>query len=105
MNPTIIYLIAILRKGLTNKLYRIARNAMLRRKRNLIYRATGLRTGTILDIGSGTGYFAETMKEAGWKVKGIEISEKARKFSNAHFGVDIISRMKFQHLVQRVLIA
>jgi 2-polyprenyl-3-methyl-5-hydroxy-6-metoxy-1,4-benzoquinol methylase len=77
-------------KGLTNKLYRITRNAMLRRKRNIIYSATGLKTGTILDIGSGTGYFAGTMKDAGWDVKGIEISEKARKFSIAHFGVDII---------------
>ena len=78
-------------KGLANKLYRIARNAMLRRKRNLIYSTTGLKTGTILDIGSGTGYFAATMKDAGWEVKGIEISEKARKFSISHFGVDIVS--------------
>ena len=78
-------------KGFANKLYRIARNTMLRRKRNLIYSTTGLKTGTILDIGSGTGYFAGTMKDAGWEVKGIEISEKARNFSISHFGVDVVS--------------
>ncbi len=78
-------------KGLANKLYRSARNVMLRRKRNLIYSTTGLKTGKILDIGSGTGYFAGKMKDAGWEVKGIEISEKARKFSISHFGIDVIS--------------
>jgi 2-polyprenyl-3-methyl-5-hydroxy-6-metoxy-1,4-benzoquinol methylase len=78
-------------KGFANKLYRFARNAMLRRKRNLIYSITGLKTGTILDIGSGTGYFSATMKRSGWDVKGIEISEKARKFSISYFGLDVIS--------------
>ncbi len=78
-------------KGLSNKLYRAARKTMLRKKRNLIFRITGLKRGTILDIGSGTGYFAATMKDAGWKVKGIEINEKARKFAISHFGVDIVS--------------
>jgi SAM-dependent methyltransferase len=78
-------------KGFSNKLYRIARRIMLRRKRDLVTRVTGIRNGTILDIGSGTGYFAATMKEAGWQVKGIEVSEKAREFSKSKFGLEIIS--------------
>jgi len=85
-------------KGLSNKLYRVARNRMLRRKRNLIRSTTGLQTGTILDIGSGTGYFARTMKDAGWEVKGIEVSEKARNFSTSHFGVDIVSPDKISSI-------
>jgi 2-polyprenyl-3-methyl-5-hydroxy-6-metoxy-1,4-benzoquinol methylase len=78
-------------KGFTNKIYRIARSLMLKRKKNLINRITGLRKGTILDIGSGTGYFAGIMKKSGWLAKGIEINEKARTFSMAHFGLEVYS--------------
>jgi len=76
-------------EGFSNKLYRVARNIMLRIKRNLIKNITGLETGRILDIGSGTGYFAATMNKAGWTSEGIEINEKARDFSKTRFGIDI----------------
>jgi 2-polyprenyl-3-methyl-5-hydroxy-6-metoxy-1,4-benzoquinol methylase len=78
-------------KSLSDKLYRLARSFMLRRKSNIVRKLTGLKTGTILDIGSGTGHFADTMKSAGWQVKGIEINEKARNFSMANFGLDVIA--------------
>ena len=76
-------------KGFSNNLYRFARSVMMRRKKKLIRKITGLKTGTLLDIGSGTGYFAGTMKKAGWLAKGIEINERARKFSISHFGLDV----------------
>lgn len=75
-------------KGFSNKLYRFIRKIMLRRKMGIIRKVTGLNTGTLLDIGSGTGHFAYTMKKAGWQVKGLEISEKARSFSISHFGLE-----------------
>jgi 2-polyprenyl-3-methyl-5-hydroxy-6-metoxy-1,4-benzoquinol methylase len=78
-------------EGLSNKLYRIARRLMLAKKRNLIGSVTGLKTGCILDIGSGTGYFANEMKKAGWHSEGIEINEKARNFSKSHFGLEVNS--------------
>jgi len=77
-------------RGFSNRLYRFARKIMLRRKRDLVTGITGLKEGIILDIGSGTGYFAGTMKEAGWNVKGIEVSEKAREFSKSKFKLDIV---------------
>jgi 2-polyprenyl-3-methyl-5-hydroxy-6-metoxy-1,4-benzoquinol methylase len=76
-------------KGFTNKVYRNARSLMLKRKKNLINKITRLRTGTLLDIGSGTGYFAGVMKKSGWLAKGIEINEKARTFSISHFGLEV----------------
>jgi SAM-dependent methyltransferase len=75
--------------GFSNKLYRIARRIMLRRKKNLIGNISHLKRGTILDIGSGTGYFVATMRRAGWNASGIEINEKARNFSVTHFGLDV----------------
>jgi SAM-dependent methyltransferase len=76
-------------KGFSNKLYQIARSIMLGRKKVLVEKTTGLKKGKILDIGSGTGYFAATMKKTGWQVKGIEINEKARNFSIANFGLEV----------------
>jgi len=78
-------------KSFSDKLYRLARSFMLRRKRNIVRKLTAQKTGTLLDIGSGTGHFADTMKRAGWQVKGIEINEKARSFSVNSFGLDVVA--------------
>lgn len=78
-------------KGLSNKLYRIVRSLMLQRKSALVRKITGLKKGTLLDIGTGTGHFAAAMKKAGWQVNGIEINEKAREHSSTRFGLEIIS--------------
>jgi SAM-dependent methyltransferase len=78
-------------EGITNKIYRVVRGIMLRKKRELIKSATVLKTGTLLDIGTGTGHFAHEMKINGWEVSGIEINDKARQASNERFGLSIIS--------------
>ncbi len=77
-------------EGFINKIYRIVRNIMLRRKRAIVTNVTKIKTGNLLDIGSGTGHFAAEMKSAGWSVKGIEINEKAREFSRTKSGLEVI---------------
>jgi SAM-dependent methyltransferase len=77
--------------GFLNNLYRLSRKLMLKRKRAIVRNFTGLRKGTILDTGSGTGYFLSVMKEAGWTAKGVEINKKAREFSVSTFGLEVIS--------------
>lgn len=76
-------------EGIVNKLYRFARKIMLRKKTSLVKRETGLSLGSILDIGSGTGYFAQAMARAGWKSEGIEINPKARAFAKNAFGLNV----------------
>ena len=76
--------------GFTAGIYRIARDLMVQRKRRLIEKISGLKSGTILDIGSGSGYFASAMKNGGWKAMGIEINEKAREASVSRLGLDVI---------------
>lgn len=85
-------------KGLLNKLYRIVRGVMLRQKVHLIQKKTGLKKGTLLDIGCGTGYFGGAMKEAGWHVIGIEINEIARNHATSRFGLNVISPEKISSL-------
>jgi SAM-dependent methyltransferase len=77
-------------RGLVNKIYRMVRKRMLRKKRSIVKNETGIERGRILDIGSGTGHFAAEMKNAGWDVGGIEINDKARKASVENYGLDII---------------
>jgi len=84
--------------GLTNTIYMLVRKIMLRIKRGIIRDVTGIDKGNILDIGSGTGHFADIMKEAGWKVKGIEINKKARDFSINRFGLEVLEPSQISSL-------
>lgn len=77
-------------KGIHNKIYHLVRKVMLNKKKRLIKKTTGLPEGSLLDIGSGTGHFSHIMKEDGWKVKGVEINDKARELAVSSFDLEII---------------
>lgn len=66
---------------------------MLERKAALVKSKT--KGKSILDIGSGTGYFLNTMKAAGFQTKGVEINDDARELSKAKFGLDVITPEDF----------
>ncbi|HNR42666.1 MAG TPA: class I SAM-dependent methyltransferase [Bacteroidales bacterium] len=84
--------------GVINRLYSLARNIMLSRKLRIISAASGLRKGSILDIGCGTGYFAAKMKANGWNSTGIEPDCKAREFGTRQFGLSILEPEKISSL-------
>ena len=46
------------------------------------------KTGRLLDIGTGTGYFSDTMVRRGWKVEAVEKSPQAREFAKT-FRLDV----------------
>ncbi len=71
---------------------------MLRKKRETVMIATGIKTGNLLDIGSGAGYFPGEMKRSGWNVRGIEINDSARAGSAARFGLDVLQPEKIHDL-------
>lgn len=39
--------------------------------------------GTVLDLGCGTGWFLELMREKGWNVRGVEINEQAAAYARS----------------------
>ncbi len=86
--------------GLTNRIYRFAREIMLKRKRAIVANVTGLRKGSLLDTGCGTGHFAGEMKRAGWKVTGIEPNRKAREYARARFGFETLDPGEISQLEQ-----
>lgn len=87
------------KKGLINSLYHIVRKKTLISKRKLIESVTGIKSGNILDIGCGTGSFILAMKENGWKVKGLEPDEAARKKGEQLYGLQLEPIAEFFQLI------
>lgn len=77
------------RKGAMNLIYHWVRKLMLVRKAHLVEEEAGIKKGSLLDIGTGTGYFPYAMKCRGWKVEAIEKNTQARNFAEEHFGLHI----------------
>ena len=68
-------------KGLVNSIYKLVRKRANRQKRKLVEKSTAIKNGSLLDVGSGTGYFVSEMKNSGWKVTGLESDSDARKLA------------------------
>lgn len=76
------------RKGLINRLYHSVRKITMRSKQNWVKAATGLKQGTLLDIGCGTGAFLHYMKQIGWQVTGLEPDEIARNNAKTLYNIE-----------------
>ena len=76
-------------KGLVNRLYQSVRKRTLKQKRKLVEKETGVAAGTILDLGAGTGAFANEMKQAGWSVTALEPDSDAKAVAKKDFGIDL----------------
>ena len=75
-------------KGIINTLYHWVRKIALKSKAKTVIQYAPKKTGILLDIGSGTGYFLNKMKSENWVVTGIEKSEQARKYAKEKFDID-----------------
>jgi len=78
-------------KTIFDKVYQLVRKIMMNRKKMIVTRICNRSTGSILDIGSGTGHFLNSMKEAGWETEGVEINIKAREYAGSKFNLDLHS--------------
>ncbi|HVG13890.1 MAG TPA: class I SAM-dependent methyltransferase [Chitinophagaceae bacterium] len=76
-------------KGFINKMYQKVKLFTLEQKAKLIRDKTGKHTGSLLDMGCGTGSFLHVMKGKGWRVKGIEPDYDARKMAHDLYGVQV----------------
>lgn len=76
-------------KGVINKLYHNARKIALNSKTKLVQKYSKVKSGTLLDIGCGTGYFMRNLCRNKWVVTGIEKSESVRKYAHGKFGLNM----------------
>lgn len=77
------------KKGMMNKLYHWVRNYSLNQKANLVEEYSGVKKGSLLDYGAGTGYFLNEMKKRHWIVTGVEKDEDARKYALKRFDINV----------------
>lgn len=77
--------------GLVNQLYHRVRKITLNSKKDLVASTCGIKQGSLLDIGAGTGAFAGFMKSAGWSVTGLEPDPEARNLARERNNIDLLS--------------
>lgn len=75
--------------------YKIIRKFTLRSKRNIVKRISQKQSGTLLDIGCGTGDFLKIMKQSGWNINGVEVNAGARKLAQTNTGSIILDQTEF----------
>lgn len=80
------------KKGLINSLYHTVRAWMLKSKKGLVKKYAP--SGKLLDVGCGTGYFLNFMKNSGFDVLGVEPDENARELGVKNFGLEVYSPEK-----------
>lgn len=85
-------------RGLVNRLYQWVRKRTLKQKRKMLQQLTGIKTGAVLDLGSGAGAFAAEMKSAGWRVTGLEPDAGARNVAQESFGIELQDISRFYTL-------
>jgi 2-polyprenyl-3-methyl-5-hydroxy-6-metoxy-1,4-benzoquinol methylase len=74
-------------RSLTEKLYAALRRVNLRWKKKLVTRFH--QSGALLDVGCGTGEFLAYMREAGWRVSGIERDAVAAEWGRSRLQLPI----------------
>ena len=75
--------------GLINRLYHFVRTRTIVQKRKLVENSTGIKTGKLLDIGSGTGAFIDEMKQHGWETIGLEPDADARTVAQKVYNIQL----------------
>lgn len=76
--------------GVIATVYRLVRSYTLSQKQQLIKNLNG-KTGTVLDVGCGTGAFLQTCQEAGWDVTGTEPDTDAGRIASQKLKTEIWS--------------
>jgi SAM-dependent methyltransferase len=77
------------------RLYKRVRKITLQQKRKLVQKSTGLQSGNLLDVGSGTGAFVHVMKEHGWQVQGLEPDADARVLAQKLYKTELQDAAQF----------
>jgi len=84
------------KKGFINSTYQSVRKYTLLKKLQLISKY--YKTGSILDIGCGTGEFLNTCKNAKWKTIGIEPDTDARSMAIKNYSLDVRDESELKNL-------
>ena len=74
-------------EGFINKAYHTVREMMLSKKWRLLKKLGNGKK--VLDVGCGTGYFLNFLKQKSFDIHGVEVDEGARSIAQKNFGIHI----------------
>lgn len=75
--------------------YKIVRIFTLSSKRKIVKRISQKQSGTLLDIGCGTGDFLKIMQKSGWEVTGVEEGAEVREIAETNTDSTIMNQKGF----------
>jgi len=81
--------------SIINKVYRFVQYFTLHSKKEIVEKFSPKKSGSILDIGCGTGKFLKTMKQFGWSINGVENNDTAREIAENNTGSIILNQIEF----------
>jgi 2-polyprenyl-3-methyl-5-hydroxy-6-metoxy-1,4-benzoquinol methylase len=67
----------------------MVRNYTLKAKRRMVEKQSGKKKGILLDVGAGTGAFANEMHNEGWKVIGLEPDKTAKENALKNYSLQL----------------
>ncbi len=84
--------------GWMNQLYHRVRNFTLQSKTNWVQGLFTGHKGTLLEVGAGTGAFANAMKDKGWQVTALEPDTASRERAFVNYGIELLPIEKLTEL-------
>jgi 2-polyprenyl-3-methyl-5-hydroxy-6-metoxy-1,4-benzoquinol methylase len=81
--------------SILNQVYRIVQYFTLWSKKKKVINFSQKKSGTILDIGCGTGKLLKVMKQSGWEINGVETNDSAREIAEINTGSVILNQADF----------
>lgn len=86
------------KEGLVNKMYHKVRNHTLTQKTNWVQSLFTGHKGHLLEVGAGTGAFADSMSKKGWKVTALEPDASSRQKALDKYNLNILPIEELFHL-------
>ena len=86
------------KEGLVNKMYHKVRNHTLTQKTNWVQSLFTGHKGHLLEVGAGTGAFADYMSKKGWKVTALEPDASSRQKALDNYNLNILPIEELFHL-------
>ena len=87
-----------IKKGWMNTLYHKVRQRTLKQKTDWVQSLFTGYKGALLEVGAGTGAFADAMAKKGWKVTALEPDESSRAIALKNYGINLMPSSALENL-------
>ena len=91
-------------KGLINQLYKMVRKRTMAGKFHIIQKFTGKSTGSLLDVGAGTGSFVKYMKDHGYVVAKADLSQITNRIKSNYPYAEFLNGIAYDSTTKKIYV-